>query len=64
MFTEGSVRFKISFLATPTVEMDECSMSSNSVVESSDADEDDEDDDWEVRSTMTKAAEAALVIGG
>ncbi|KAE8994742.1 hypothetical protein PF010_g26776 [Phytophthora fragariae] len=44
--------------------MDECSMSCNSVVESSDADEDDEDDDWEVRGTVTEATEAALVSRG
>ncbi|KAE8964544.1 hypothetical protein PR001_g29020 [Phytophthora rubi] len=64
MITEGSVRSKILFVDTPTVEMDECSMSCNSVVESSNADEDDEDDDWEVRGTVTEAAEAALVSGG
>ncbi|KAE9156974.1 hypothetical protein PF002_g33475 [Phytophthora fragariae] len=46
------------------VEMDECLVSCNSVVESSDASEDDEDDDWEVRGTVTEAAETALVSGG
>ncbi|KAE9178172.1 hypothetical protein PF002_g28142 [Phytophthora fragariae] len=44
--------------------MDGCLVSCNSVVEASDANEYDEDDDWEVRGTVTEAAEAVLVSGG
>ncbi|KAE8955911.1 hypothetical protein PF001_g29865 [Phytophthora fragariae] len=44
--------------------MDGCLVSCNSVVEASDANEYDEDDDWEVRGTVTEAADAVLVSGG
>ncbi|KAE9169684.1 hypothetical protein PF005_g27860 [Phytophthora fragariae] len=44
--------------------MDECLVSCNSVVEVSDASEYDEDDEWEVRGTVTEAAEAVLMSGG
>ncbi|KAE9006487.1 hypothetical protein PR002_g16467 [Phytophthora rubi] len=64
MLTEASVRSKISFEATPMVEMDECSVSCNSVVESSDAKDDEEDDDWKASGVMTETPEVAVVSTG
>ncbi|KAE9230406.1 hypothetical protein PF005_g3488 [Phytophthora fragariae] len=51
--------------ATASMEsIDEHPVTYDSVFESSDAKEDDEGDDWEVRGTVTEAAEAAVVSAG
>ncbi|KAE9170597.1 hypothetical protein PF002_g30044 [Phytophthora fragariae] len=64
MFTEGSLRSKILFVATPMVEMEECSASYNSVVGSSDANDDEEDDDSKASGVMTETFEVAVVSAG
>ncbi|KAE9105913.1 hypothetical protein PF010_g12811 [Phytophthora fragariae] len=56
-----------SFESLATVAMDsvdEHPATYDSALEPSDAMGDDEDDDWEVRGTMTEAAEAAVVSAG
>ncbi|KAE9043038.1 hypothetical protein PR003_g3580 [Phytophthora rubi] len=56
-----------SFESPATVSMDsidEHPVTYDSVFESSDAIEGDEDDDWEVKGTVTEAAEAAVVSAG
>ncbi|KAE9305450.1 hypothetical protein PR003_g21487 [Phytophthora rubi] len=64
MLTEGSVGSRISFVATLMVEMDECSMSYNSVFEFSDAKDDEEDDDSNVSGVMTEISGVAVVSAG
>ncbi|KAE9276060.1 hypothetical protein PR003_g29163 [Phytophthora rubi] len=64
MFTEGSLRSKISFVATPIVEMEECSASYNSVVGSSDTNDEEEDDDSKASGVVTETSEVAVVSAG
>ncbi|KAE8974467.1 hypothetical protein PR002_g25907 [Phytophthora rubi] len=61
--SETSYHSGSSFESLATVAMDrvdEHPVTYDSALEPSDAMEDDEDDDWEVRGTVTEAAEAAL----
>ncbi|KAE8967315.1 hypothetical protein PF005_g21930 [Phytophthora fragariae] len=65
--SEASDHSGSSFESLTTVAMvkvDEHPATNDSALEPSDAMEDDEDDDWEVRGTVTEAAEAVLVSGG
>ncbi|KAE8983184.1 hypothetical protein PF005_g22610 [Phytophthora fragariae] len=64
MFAEASVRSKISFVATSTVEMEECSTSYNSVFESSDAKDPEEGDDWKASGVMAETPEVTVVSAG
>ncbi|KAE9287073.1 hypothetical protein PR003_g26139 [Phytophthora rubi] len=65
--SEASDHSGSSFESLATVAMDrvdEHPATYDSALEPSDAMEDDEDDDWEVRDTVTEAAEAAVVSAG
>ncbi|KAE9074096.1 hypothetical protein PF010_g24813 [Phytophthora fragariae] len=65
--SETSYHSRSSFESLATVAMDrvdEHPVTYDSALEPSDAMEDDEDDDWEVRGTVTEAAEAAVVSAG
>ncbi|KAE9012333.1 hypothetical protein PR002_g14831 [Phytophthora rubi] len=53
-----------SLATVAVVKVDEHPATYDSALEPSDAMEDDEDDDWEVRGTVTEAAEAAVVSAG
>ncbi|KAE8961029.1 hypothetical protein PR003_g29327 [Phytophthora rubi] len=64
MLAEASVGSRISFVPTPTVEMDECSMRYHSVFESSDAKDPEEDDDWKASGVMTETPEVTVVSAG
>ncbi|KAE9008496.1 hypothetical protein PR001_g16679 [Phytophthora rubi] len=65
--SEASDHYGSSFESLATVAMDrvdEHPATYDSALEPSDAMEDDEDDDWEVKGTVTEAAEAAVVSAG
>ncbi|KAE8974516.1 hypothetical protein PR001_g25967 [Phytophthora rubi] len=64
MLTEGSAGSRISFVATPMVEMDECLVSCNSVVETSDAKDEEEEDDSKASGVTTETSEVAVVLAG